>query len=182
MVVARQKLSVLLMPLGGGVILFSLAVSIPWLIKPFCGWILLLSVWFCLGGVLFAFAGWRSWQPQGIGLMLDKHGLWWKYDFTFAWWRHELLLVRWDQIIGVQLVQWIEQGDEEYGLVVGLRDNGPLGLAETALIAEDVRKRFAFVPWDRTILLHDENWMWEPQSVMAYIQQALSDPTIWESW
>ena len=114
--------------------------------------------------------------------MLDKHGLWWKYGFTLAWWRDDLFLVRWDQIIGVQLVHWTEQGDVEYGLIVGLRGDGPLGSAEMALIAEHVRKRFASVQWDRMIPLYDESWIWEPHSVMAHIEQSLSDPIIRESW
>ena len=56
----------------------------------------------------------------------------------------------------VQFAHWTEQGDEEYGLVVGLRGDGPLGSAEMALIAEHVRKRFASVQWDRMIPLNDQ--------------------------
>ena len=174
-VVARQGKAGLLVPVMVGLFLIALGIISPWSPPTFAWWSLLLSAWFCLGGAFFAFVGWRNWRPGGAGLMLDEQGLWWKYG--------SLHLLRWDQIVGVKPVQWTNEGDEEQGLILGLRSDGPLEPPEAAWFSTgDLQRRFGPLPWEHMVLLYDESWRWNPDEVKVDIEKSLVEPSIREKW
>lgn len=176
MIVARQKLLGLLMPLGCGVLLLAMGILMPWQVRPFSGWIALLSTWFVLGGVFFAFVGWRCWYPKGIGLMLDQQGIWWKRGGSIGFGKHnDFVLLRWDQIIGVQLVQWTEQGGEVEALIVGLADDHPFAQREVDVVVDGLRRHCKTVPWTHVIGIYDENWTWNPKAVKDHIERSLAN-------
>lgn len=175
-IIARQRISGLLEPVGVGLACFCVAGLFPLAIRPFSWWVPLLSGWFCLGGVVITVAGWMKWRPRGIGLTLDRQGLWWKFG--------RLRLLRWDDIAGVRPVQWTDEGVEEHGLLVGLKERAqdPLAPSEMKWLSDELKKKWGSLPWPKVVILHDEKWQWNPTEVLAAIEASLADPTVRERW
>jgi hypothetical protein len=175
-IIARKRISGLLEPVGAGVACFCLAGMIPWAIRPFSRGVALLSAWFCLGGLVFTVAGWMNWRPQGIGLVFDRQGLWWTSG--------KLRFLRWDDIAGARLVQWTDDGTEEHGLLVGLKEEAhdPLAPALMKLLTDELKKKWGPLPWRKAVILHDEKWQWNPADVLAAIEASLAGPAVRERW
>jgi hypothetical protein len=175
-IIARQKISGLSEPVFVGLACFCIGGFIPWALRPFSWFVLLLSGWFCLGGVVITVAGLRGWFPAGIGLILDREGLWWK--------RGRLHLLRWEDIAGVKLVEWSSEGVEEQGLLVGLMEGakGPLDPSEMSWLSDQLKRQFGPLPWQKVIMLHHEKWQWNPTQIVATLEASLADPAMREQW
>ena len=173
-IIARHDILDLLMPVVGGVFAICVGSFGLWTIHPFSWWLLFLSGWFWLFGLFFIFLGIKRWHPNGIGLILDRQGLWWKYG--------QLVLVPWDDIAGVKLVGWTSEGEEMQGLLVGLTDEatGPMAPSELAFFSNYLNKEFGPLPWQKVIMLHDEQWHWAPKDALAQLEGSIADPTMRE--
>ena len=176
MIIARQRISGLLEPVSVGVSCICVGVFALWAIHPFSWGLLLFSAWFWLGGLVFIVAGVKGWRPNGIGLILDRQGLWWKCG--------RLRLLRWEDIAGVKLVGWTSEGEELQGLLVGLKDEatGPIDPPETAFFSDQLKKEVGPLPWQKVIMLHDEKWQWNPMDILSQLQGSIADPTVREQW
>jgi hypothetical protein len=173
-IVARQRVSALLEPVFVGAICLILAAMVPWLIRPFSWWILLLSAWFAAGGTVFIVAGVRGWRPEGIGLVLSKRGLWWRYG--------KLHFIRWEYVLGTKAVRWTDEGNAQEGLLVGVTHDAPLDPRVLSLLSNLFKKQFGPLPWKNVILLHDPKWQWNPKEVQSQIEASVADLSIRDQW
>jgi hypothetical protein len=175
-IIARQDIPGLLEPVIVGGVTICVGTFALWAIHPFSWWVLFLSGWFWLGGLFFIFTGIKCWHPNGIGLILDRQGLWWKYD--------QLVLVPWDDIAGVKLVCWTSEGEEMQGLLVGLKDEATAPIAPSVLsfFSNYLKKEFGPLPWQKVIMLYDEQWHWDPKDALSQLEGSIADPTMRERW
>ena len=170
-IVVRQRPLMFLAFVAGGVLFlvfpWTLDLQAPIWMRLF--WTALGLMVFTVGIVGFKFAR--------IGMAIDQQGIW-----LLGWsMPPRLLLVSWDEIEGVRILQWTDPKGDHEGIVLGVGPEAFAAITKGRVDASRRRKaieeHLGLIPWEYPILLEHSEWIWSPKSVVAAIDECVREPS-----
>lgn len=140
-----------------------------------------------LVGPLVVWVGLSELRKNGVVMFFDRNGISWEWSGAFfLFWRpakSHFHRIKWDEILGAKLGYRTIEEHRVPILLLGITGCESITPTELASRHEWVLKTQERPLWDRTLPIENQGeWLWNPQEVVAQIEQTLGDKSLREQW
>ncbi len=130
-------------------------------------------------------------RKEGVTMFFDRDGICWECSGALAFFwlpvKRHYYRIKWGEILGAKLVHGsFGNGEGSYTgpvVLIGVGRCESMTPAELKSSQEFVLTNLGRPPWERTLAITNyEQKLWNPEEIVAQIEQTLGDKTVREQW